>query len=146
MNGGFLPIDLHQLRLEGFRIRLLVQSLYGPVLFRLESPDFLFPFADETGSHGLHAPCRKATVNQLPQPWRQLVAHQPVQHPPGLLGIHPIHVDGAGMFDGLLDGRRRDFMESNAHMIFGIHIQKLGQMPGNRFPLAIRVRCQKDSL
>ena len=50
------------------------------------------------------------------------------------------------MADGLLDGRRRDFMKSNAYIVLGIHIQKLGQVPGNGFPFPIRVRCQKDGL
>ena len=35
-------------------------------------------------------------------------------------------------------------MESNTHLVFRIHIQKLRQMPGDRFAFAIRVRCQKD--
>ena len=35
-------------------------------------------------------------------------------------------------------------MESNTHLVFRIHVQKLRQMPGDRFTFAIRVRCQKD--
>ena len=35
-------------------------------------------------------------------------------------------------------------MESDTHLVFRIHIQKLRQMPRDRFAFAIRVRCQKD--
>ena len=110
----------------------------------MERPDLFLPFADQTHRHRLHASRGKAAVHLPPQPGRQLVAYEPVQHAPGLLRVHTVLIDRFRMLDRFPDRRRRDLMESDAHRRFRIHIEKFGQMPGNGFPFAVRVRREKD--
>ena len=139
-----LPVHVGEARLEGVIVRGPVLALYGPVFLRMEGFDLLFPLADEAHRHGLHAPCGEAAVDLLPQPGGELVPHEAVQHAPGLLGIHTVLVDRAGMGHRFPDGRGRDLMEGNAHIVRGIHVQQPGQMPRNGFPFAVGVRCEKD--
>ena len=143
---GVCALDLAQLCFEKIALLGAVQRFHGPILFRFECTDFFFSFANEAGRHRLHAAGGKAPVHLAPQPGRELVAHQTVQHAAGLLGVYAIEIDGLGVRDGLTDRRRCDFVERNAHIVLRIHIEKLGEMPGNRFAFAIRVRCQKDVL
>ena len=139
-----LPVDLGQLRFEGLIFLRLVHGFDRPVLDRDKSTDLLFSFADKAGRDRLHAACGKTTVDLPPQPWRELVTHQTVEDTARLLGIDTVKIDRLRILDRFTDRRRRDLMESNTHLVFRIHIQKLRQMPGDRFAFAIRVRCQKD--
>ncbi len=138
------PLNLGELGFEKFAVLGAVERFHGPIFFRYKGTDFLFPFADEAGRHGLHAAGREPTVHLAPQPGGELVAHQAVQHAASLLRVYAIEVDGFGVGDGVSNGRRGDFVEGDAHIVLRIHIQELRQMPGNRFSFAVRVRCQKD--
>ena len=75
---------------KGDFFRLLTQELgvQGPVLLRLKGLDLPVPVVHHAGGHGLHPARREAPADLLPQQGAQLVAHDAVQNPAGLLGVH----------------------------------------------------------
>ena len=74
-----------------------------PVFLRLESADLVFPVHNQTGCHRLNASGGQPPANLFPEQWGKLVAHNPVQNAPRLLGIHQIIVDVPRMLNGLPD-------------------------------------------
>ena len=89
-----------------------------PVFPGLECPDFILPIHHHAGGNGLDTACRQAPAHLLPQQRRKLVAHDPVQNPAGLLGIHQIIVNIPGMGNGLLDHLLGDLVESDTLSLF----------------------------
>ena len=75
---------------KGDFFRLLTQELgvQGPVLLRLKGLDLPLPVVHHPGGHGLDPPGGEASADLLPQQGAQLVAHDAVQNPAGLLGVH----------------------------------------------------------
>ena len=129
-----------ELRLKG----LLALELGGdgPVLLGDELVDLLLPVADDPGGHGLDPPGGQALAHLGPEDGADLVAHQPIQHPAGLLGVHQVHVDGPGLLEGALDGGGRDLVELDPALALLVQLQDFGKMPGNSLPLSVRVGGQ----
>ena len=97
----------------------------GPVLLRLEGLDFPLPVVHHPGGHGLDPPGGEAPADLFPQEGAQLIAHQPVQDAPGLLGVHQVLVDGPGGLDALLDHFFCDFVEGHPPGLLVRQIQKV---------------------
>ena len=74
-----------------------------------------------------------------------MIAHDAVQHPPGLLGVDQVHVDGAGMGDGFPHHLFGNLVEGDPVGLVVGYVQKLLQVPGDGLPLPVRVGGQKDA-
>ena len=116
----------------------------GPVLLRLEGLDLPVPVVHHPGGNGLHPSSGKAPLDLLPHHGGDLVAHEPVQNPPGLLGVHQVLVDVPGGPDALQHHVLRDLVEGHPPGLLVRQVQKLLQVPGNGLPLPVRVRCEVD--
>ena len=86
----------------------------------------------------------EAPSHFFPQQLAALVPNDAVQHATGLLGIDQLHIDLPGRLERTFDGRLGDFVEEHAEH-FSIVPSRLavdlfGDMPRNRFALAVRVR------
>ena len=152
------PVDA--LLIGQFLLALLIaEEMGGEVLFflmegHINAPVFLgdkgadlpLPIYHHTGDDALDAAGRKAGAHLTPQEGAQLIAHDTVQNPAGLLGIHQIHVDVPGMLDGLGDGGLGDLVKGHTLGLAGIQLQQLLQMPGNGFTFPVRVGCQINEL
>ena len=84
-----------------------------PVFLWLERADFVFPVNHQPGGDGLDTACGQTPPNLFPQQRGKLVAHDSVQNPPRLLGVHQIIVDIPGVADGLLDHLLGDFVKGH---------------------------------
>ena len=116
----------------------------GPVLPGHELVDLLLPVADDPGGHGLD-PSRGQSLSHLgPEDGADLIAHQPIEDPPGLLCVHQVHVDGPGLLEGALDGGGGDLVELDPALALLVQLQDLGKMPGDGLPLPVRVGGQVD--
>ena len=73
-----------------------------PVLLGDEFLYFLFPLGHQAHGHRLHPARGEAPADLLPQQRREAIAHDAVQHAPGLLGVHQVLVDVPGSGDALL--------------------------------------------
>ena len=157
-----VPKDLIRLGLV-FQIPLLVLSIIvgqegagaahtvqryidRPVLLGLEGPDLLLPVHHHPGGHALDTSGGKAPADLFPQQRGQLVAHDPVQDPSCLLGIHQVIVDLPGMLDGILHHLLGDLVEGHPVGLFLRQVQQLLQVPGDGLSLPVRVRCQIDGI
>ena len=67
-----------------------------PIFFGDERFNFQFAFGDQAKSDGLHAAGGESAANFFPEDWRNLVAHDAVQHAAGLLRVHQIFIYLAG--------------------------------------------------
>ena len=154
--GGFLSVgDGRLLTIQGGQahaevlpaaLLLLHGGLAGdlPVFLGDEVLDVLLPHDHHAGGHGLHATGGQALLDLRPQQRTDLVAHQPVQHAPGLLSVHAAHVQGTWGLQGLLDGLLGDLMKLNAAGLVGVDAQNMAQVPGDRFAFAVRVGSEVD--
>ena len=118
----------------------------APVFHRLEGADLPLPVHHHAGDHALDAAGGKACADLAPQEGRELIAHDAVQNPPGLLGVHQIHVDAAGVLDGVGNGGAGDLVEGDPLALFRRQLQKLLQMPGDGFTLPVRVGGEIDEI
>ena len=121
-----------------------ISSLDGPVLLGLEGPNLLLPLHHQAGGHRLHPAGGQAPADLLPQQGGELIAHDPVQNAPGLLGVHQILVDGPGLGDGLVDHLLGDLVKGHPVGLVVGDVQQLLQMPGDGLPLPVRVGGQID--
>ena len=117
-----------------------------PVLLRHEVGDLLLPLRHQTHGHGLDAACRQAPPDLLPQQRRELVAHDAVQHTPGLLGVHQILIDVTGMLDAVRHHLLGDLVERHAPGLLVRQLQQVLQMPADGLSLAVRVGGEVDGL
>ena len=115
-----------------------------PVFLGLEGRNLMLPVADHPGGYGLDPSSGQAAADFLPQQRRELVAHNPVQNPPGLLGVHQVLVDGPGGRDGLVDHLFGDLVEGHTVGLVVRDVQQLLQMPGDGLSLPVRVGGQVD--
>ena len=127
-----------------------------PVLFLDEGLDLALALHDEAQRHRLNATGGEATAHLVPQQGRHLVAHQAIEDAAGLLRIHQVAVDVAGVQEGVLNGLLGDFVEGDAADVgYGapflsllavnpVPAQFLRQVGGNRLAFAVRVRRQVD--
>ena len=112
----------------------------------LEVAYLLLALGDEPHRHTLHAPGRQGRLYLLPQHRRELKAHDAVEHAARLLGIDQVDVDGAGVLDGLHDGRLGDLVKHDALGILGLEPQHLVEMPRDGLSLAVLIRGQPHRL
>ena len=119
-------------------------GLDRPVLPGDKGPNFLLPLHHKPGGHRLHPSGGQPLPDFLPQQRGELVAHNPVQDAPGLLGVHQVLVDGPGGGDGLVDHILGDFVEGHPVGLVVGDAQQLLQMPGDGLPLPVRVGGQID--
>ncbi len=131
-------------RLGGMR----AGGIDAPVLTGDEGFDFFLALDDHAQCRALHAAGGQATLHLAPQHRGQVEADQVVQRAPRLLGIDQIAGDGAWLAHGFLDRPRGDLGEDHAlHRLVldqPAFLQDLGDMPADRFTLAIRVGRQED--
>ena len=113
-----------------------------PIFFGNKGFNILLTHDHHACGNALHAPRGKALFHLGPQQRADFIAHQAVQHTACLLRIHPAHINGTGILNGVLDGALGNLMELNAARLLQIHAQHLAQVPGDGFPLAVRVGCQ----
>ena len=113
-----------------------------PVFLRLEILDLPLPVIYHSGGNRLDPSCGQAPLDLLPQQGTELIAHQPVQNTPGLLGIHQILVDVPGIFDALADHVLRDLIEGDPLCFLVRQIQQALEMPADGLALAVRVGCE----
>ena len=116
--------------------------IQGPVLPGDKGTDLILPVHNQAGGHALDPTGGKTPADLLPQQRRKLIAHDPVQNPAGLLGVHQVIVDIPGMGNGFPNHLLGDLVEGHPAGLFIGQIQKLLQVPGDGFALPVRVRCQ----
>ena len=132
----------------GGKIPLLLAEGHvdAPVFLGDEGADLPLPVHHHAGDHALNAAGGEAGAHLPPQEGAELVAHDAVQDPAGLLGVHQVHVDVPGVPDGLGDGGLGDLVEGDPLGLVTVQLQKLLQMPGNGLALPVRVGCQIDKI
>ena len=138
--GRLLAAHLGQIRPERGRHVRRQQGFEQPVFLRLENLAGLLALNNEAQGYRLHASGRYAALDGFPEQGRNLVAHQPIQHAPGLLGVKKMRVKLARMRQGVLDRARSNFVELDALDVLGLVTDNFRHVPGNGLPLAIRVR------
>ncbi len=110
-----------------------------PVLHRHEGGDLALALGEQAHRHRLHATGREPAADLLPQERRELVAHQPVQHAPGLLGVDLVGVDLARVQEGGLDRALRDLVEHDPVRLGLADAELLGEVPADGLPFPVRV-------
>ena len=95
----------------------------GPVLLGLEGADLLLPLHHQPGGHRLDPSGGQAPADLLPQQRGELVAHDAVQYPPSLLGIHQVLVDLPGVGDGISHHLAGDLIEGDSAGLILRHVQ-----------------------
>ncbi len=124
----------------------LQHRIQCPVFFRHKSIDLLFPLADNPKGGRLYSPRREPPFYFCPEHRRNTVAHHPVQHPSHLLGVHQIHINLPGIFQRLFHRALCNLIKGDAVYLLPLQLQRVIQMPGDRFALPVRIRCQIDLL
>ena len=119
---------------------------YIPIFLGNKGLDILFALHQHAQGNALHAAGGQALFDLGPQQGAELVAHQAIQRTTRLLRVHQPHLDGARGFDRVGNGLLGNLMELNAVRLVYVHAQRVGQMPGNRFALSVRVGCEVDFL
>ena len=76
----------------------------------------------------------------------ELVADEPVEEPPRLLGVDLVHVDRADVAERLLDGPLGDLVEHDAADPLVGQVEHLLEVPGDRLALAVGVGRQVDDV
>ena len=115
-----------------------------PVLFRDERFDFTLTLHHQADRDGLHAPGRKTTGNFFPQQRRNHITHHAVHKATRLLGVNPIDIQLARLFESLTNGVFGDLIEHHAAVTLFIAADHFPQVPGNGFPFAVKVGCEID--
>ena len=78
----------------------------------------------------------------FPQQRGELVAHDPVQDPSGLLGVHQVLVNVPVGGDGLIDHPLGNLVEGHPPGLVAGEAQQLPQVPADGLPLTVRVGGQ----
>jgi hypothetical protein len=115
-----------------------------PALVGHERGDLPLAIDHETNGHALHPSGREPGGDLPPQQRRHLVAHDPVEDPPGLLGVHLVEVDRVRLLERPLDLGLRDRVEHHPPGLFRGHSEQLGEVPGDRLALAVEVGREPD--
>ncbi len=129
----------HQRLLYPFYGELCLQR---PIFTGDKGVDLRLAVRNNPKRYGLYAARAQASLNLLPEQRTDGISHHAVQYTPRLLGVHKIHINLSGLFDGLLHGIFRNLIKSDPAGLPGIQLQSLAQMPGYRLPLPVRV-CRK---
>ena len=116
--GGLFRADLRCLvvlldEARGQQRRLPGREVHidGPVFLLQERADFALALDHQPQRHRLHPAGGKPAPDLVPQQRRDLVAHQPVQHAPGLLRIHQVDIHLPRHFEGFLHGLLGNLVE-----------------------------------
>ncbi len=161
---GFLAIrdcrllvaDTDKPRRKCGRLGSLQVRVDGPIFLLNERLDVALTLDDEPQRNRLHAACGEPAADFVPQQRRNLIANQAVEHAAGLLRVHQVAVDIAGMLEGILHSALGDLVKgdpADVHRPFfpllAIHrlaAEFLGQVSGNGFAFAVRVRGKIDGV
>ena len=109
-----------------------------PVGGRAERDPLPLAGDDQPGGDRLDPAGRQPRHDLLPQHRRDLVAVQPVEHPPGLVGVDEAVVEVAGVGHRLRDRLRGDLVEDHpARRDLGLEL--LQQVPGDRLALTVLI-------
>ena len=145
-----LVVDTGQLYREGVArvLELAHPGPENPVFLRLEVQDLALALAHQPQGHRLHAARAGRAADAPPQQRAHLVAHDPVQHAAGLLGVHLVDIDFPGLGKRLADGWRGDFVIGDPAESVRVRLIAQGrhQMPGDGLPLPVRVGRQIDAV
>ena len=140
---GLLAVDPGQLGMDPARAdRPIKVDRQAPVFLGNERGDLAFPIDDQADGHALYPTGRQAAPDLAGDQRAELVAHQAVDDPPGLLGVDQVQVQAAGRREGGLDGRLGDLAEGHPANAVLVDPGVLGDMPGDRLALAIKVGGQ----
>ena len=140
--GDALPLELVEL---GFKrdSGMLQLGFEVPVAATAEGPPGPFTLHQQAHGHRLDPACGEAPGHFFPQQGRHRVAHQSVEDATGLLGVHQLHVELAGLAQGPFDGVLGDLVEHHP-LDRHLGVEQLQQMPADRFPLAVFIRGQEQ--
>ena len=148
--GDACTVDGDEVRVELSRVGGGVLAPVAGVQRRGEipiaGPDERHPLAlaadDDAGGDGLHTAGGQPRHDLLPQHRGDLVAVEPVEDAAGLLGVHQVEVEFAGVLRGLPDRLRGDLVEDHApHRHLGL--ENLEQVPGDGLALTVGV-CREQ--
>ena len=117
-----------------------------PVFRRDEGADFAFFFDDHADGDGLDTAGTEALGDLFPEQRADLITDDAVQDAAGLLGHDAVHVEFAGIGEGLLNGILGDGVEDDAEDLFFGHAEYFGQMPCDRFAFAVKVGRQIEGV
>jgi len=141
---GLLPRDLDEPGLEGRRVGPLEGRRDRPVLLGREVADLLLALADDPHGDGLDAAGREPPLDLVPEDRADLVAHQPVEDAPGLLGLVAVAVQGQGVADRREHRVLRQVVEQHPVDRLPLRGDLLGDVPGDGLALAVGVRGEVD--
>src|SRR5208283_5417263 len=147
LDGDVFAVAPGQAGFQHWRLLAVEVDLDGPVFLPDESPDLALAFDDQPQRHRLHTSRRQPAPHLVPQQGRDLVAHQPVQHAPRLLGVDKRRVDLAGVVEGPLDGIGGDLVERNPEDLrpAGLfRLQLFLQVGADRLAFAVGVGREVD--
>jgi len=117
-----------------------------PVLFGDKGADFLLPITDQAHRHRLHPSRAEAPFDLVPEKRADLVAHEAIEDPAGLLGLEFRAVEGEGVGDGVQNSLLGQIVKEGAVKLPFFTTDFFGYMPGDRLSFPIRVGGEKDSL
>ncbi len=151
---GICSVELELLAVEGGEARRelgrnLARELRvdRPVLDRDERFDLALALADDAEGDGLDPAGGEAPPDLLPEQVRDLVSDEAVDDAPGLLGVDALRVDLARVFHGREHGLLGDLVEAHPtkrRRLAGSGLQRLAQVPGDGFALAVGVGREID--
>ena len=109
-----------------------------------EGANLLLALHHDAGGHALHAACAQSASDLLPEDGGDLVAHDAIDDAASLLSIDAIHVDGTRRLERALHFALGDRVEGHALGLGRLHAEHLGEVPGDRFALAVQVGREPD--
>ena len=119
-------------------------GLDRPVLASGEAHDLALALDHEADGNGLDATRGEASLDLLREERAQGVAHEAIDDPTRLLGVDQVHVDLTRVGERLADRRFGDLVEGHPKRLLGRHVGGLGDVPGDRLPLAVEVGGEVD--
>ena len=144
--GDPLALDRAQPRGEGLRALGVLRrevALDVPVRRPAERHPQPLPLDHHARRHGLHPAGGQALADLAPQHRGDLVAVEPVEDAPGLLGVHEPGVELAGLVRRALDRLLGDLVEHHpADRHLGL--EHLEQVPGDGLALAVLIGGQQE--
>ena len=132
---------------EGTAVRLVgQQGVEAPIFLADEGPDLLLTVDDDPHRGGLDPSSGQALTDLLPQEGAELVAHNPVQDPPGLLRVDQVHIQLPGLGHPLGHSGFGDFIEGHPVVLVSIGPEKTGEMPGDGLSFPVGVGGEDDAV
>jgi hypothetical protein len=134
----------HELGFELGRLRAGEGREQVPVLLGHELPDLHLAIADQLERYRLHPSRAEAATDLVPQQRADLVAHEAIEHASRLLRVDHLHVDRAGVFDGLEHRFLGDLVEHQAVDLLFFGSKLFGEVPADGLALSIGVGRDVD--